>query len=269
MKSAIEKIAKGMPARERDVIDVRDKHFAPTPEQMRHARYVEGDIVDTKPGGKSITIGKAFRKEAKFERIKGLGDEQLKALRYYREAFDMSEASEVKSALDVRPRGNSGLCSQEVWVERQAGARVRMAALESGIGGALHTLRDVALRDMTFSELAIKRYGSVRRASSVQFTMHDPTQLLRSQSSGVACNSTRASPSHDREADVIASMPSAQLWAVRRNHAFGAASRKAIRSRIAPSSIAAMIAQRGPCSHCCQKSRRSASMLANPIRPAP
>lgn len=146
--------------RGRDIIDVREPPMEPTAEQRRHGRYVEQDIVDTKPGGKSITIGKAFRKEAKFERIKGLGDEQLKALRFYREAFDQSEASEVKSALDIRPRGNGGLSSQEVWVERQAGARIRMVALEHGLGGAVHTLRDVALGDMTFSDLAIKRYGS-------------------------------------------------------------------------------------------------------------
>ncbi|MFX4083670.1 hypothetical protein ACKU27_01055 [Sphingobium yanoikuyae] len=160
MKAAIEKIAKAMPARKRDVIDVRAPAYAPTPEQMRHGRYVEGDVVETKPGGKSITIGKAFRKEARFERIKGLSDEQLKALRYYRPEFDLSEASEVKSALDIRPRGNGGLSSQEVWVERQAGARMRMKALEYGLGAAVHALRDVALRDMTFSDLAIKRYGS-------------------------------------------------------------------------------------------------------------
>lgn len=146
-------------ARKRDVIDVRPPASAPTLEQQRHARYVEQDIVDTKPGGKSITIGKAFRREAKFERIKGLGDDQLKALRYYRATFDQSEASEVKSALDIRPHG-SGMSAQEVWSEKQAAARMRLAALERGIGAVVHALREVALRDVTFSDLAIQRYGS-------------------------------------------------------------------------------------------------------------
>lgn len=145
--------------RQRDVIDVKPKKVEPTPEQQRHARYVEQDIVDTKPGGKSITIGKAFRREAKFERIKGLGDEQLKALRYYRATFDQSEASEVKSALDVRPRGG-GSSAQEIWSEKQAGARLRLRTLEAGIGAVVHTLREVALHDATFSDVAIKRYGS-------------------------------------------------------------------------------------------------------------
>ena len=152
--------------RRRDIVDVRTPPMEPTPEQRQRARYVNQDIVETKAGGKSITIGKAYRKQAKFEQIKGLGDEQLKALRYYREAFDRSEASEVKCALDVRPRGSWGLSSQELWMERQAGARMRMKALEHGLGDAVHTLRQVALHDATFSELAISRYGS-REVSKV------------------------------------------------------------------------------------------------------
>lgn len=160
MKATIENIAKATPARKRDVIDVRQPVYAPTPEQQRHVRYVEGDVVDTAPGGRSITIGKAYRREAKFERIKGLGDEQLKALRYYRATFDQSEASEVKSALDIRPRGNGGSSAQEVWSEKQAGARMRLRSLENGIGAVVDALRQVALHDVSFSDLAIKRYGS-------------------------------------------------------------------------------------------------------------
>jgi len=147
-------------SRDRDVIDVRQPKAGPTPEQRQHARYVEQDIVDTAPGGRSITIGKAYRREAKFEKIKGLGDEQLKALRFYRATFDQSEASEVKSALDIRPFGSGGMAAQEIWSERQASARIRLAGLERGIGAVAHTLREVALHDVTFSDLAIKRYGS-------------------------------------------------------------------------------------------------------------
>ena len=88
--------------------------------------------MDTAPGGRSITIGKVYRREAKFERIKGLDDEQLKALRYYRATFDQSEASEVKSALDIRPRGGGGSSAQEVWSQKQAGARMRLSSLENG-----------------------------------------------------------------------------------------------------------------------------------------
>lgn len=166
MSRSIAAIAKKTPARQRDVIDVRAPAYAPTPEQQRHARYVEQDVVETKPGGKSITIGKAFRREAKFEKIRGLGDEQLKALRYYRAVFDQSEASEVKSALDVRPRSNGGMAAQEVWSERQAGARLMLKTLEADIGAVVHTLRRVALLDATFSEVAIHRYGS-REVSKV------------------------------------------------------------------------------------------------------
>ena len=160
MKAGLKEIAKrAADARQKDVIDVRSPALVPTPEQQRHARYVEQDIVDTAPGGRSIAIGKAYRREAKFERIKGLGDEQLKALRYYRATFDQSEASEVKSALDIRPRGG-GSAAQEIWSEKQAGARMRLRALEAEVGAVVHTLREVALHDATFSDVAIKRYGS-------------------------------------------------------------------------------------------------------------
>ena len=149
-----------MKKRDRDVIDVRPVKEEPTPEQRQHACYVKQPIVDTTDSGRSITIGKAYRREAKFEKIKGLGDEQLKALRFYRATFDQSEASEVKSALDIRPFGGGGMAAQEVWSERQASARMRLAGLERGIGAVAHTLREVALHDVTFSDLAIKRYGS-------------------------------------------------------------------------------------------------------------
>jgi hypothetical protein len=133
--------------------------FAPTPEQREHAVYVEQDIVDVKAKGR-VTIGKAFRKQPRFETIEGLGTEQLKALRVYRAAFDMSEMSETKCALDVRPRGAAGSHGAISAIEARAFGASTLRAVESQLGALVHTMRDVVLMDFTFSEVAMKRFGS-------------------------------------------------------------------------------------------------------------
>lgn len=131
----------------------------PTEEQRAHAVYVEQDIVDVKAKGR-VTIGKAFRKQPRFESIAGLGTEQLKALRVYRAAFDDSEISEVKSGLDIRPHGAGGSHGAISAIEAKAFGSTTVKRIEAQLGALVHTLRDVALHDLTFSEAAMKRYGS-------------------------------------------------------------------------------------------------------------
>ncbi|WP_103728915.1 hypothetical protein [Novosphingobium sp. HII-3] len=131
----------------------------PTIEQQAHAHYVEEDIVDVTGKGR-VTIGKAYRKRPRFETIEGLGTEQLKALRCYRAAFDESERSILKSGLDVRPRGAGGFDSAFGAIEARAFGAARLRAIEGQLGMLLHTMRDVALMDLTFSEAAMKRFGS-------------------------------------------------------------------------------------------------------------
>lgn len=131
----------------------------PTIEQQAHAHYVEEDIVDVTGKGR-VTIGKAYRKRPRFETIEGLGTEQLKALRCYRAAFDASETSEVKSALDVRPRGAAGSDGALTAIEARAFGKQTLKAIECQLGALVYTMRDVALLDLTFSEAAMKRFGS-------------------------------------------------------------------------------------------------------------
>lgn len=133
--------------------------FAPTPEQRQHAVYAEQDVVDVTARGR-VTIGKAYRKQPRFETIEGLGTEQLKALRVYRAAFDMSETSETKCALDVRPRGAAGSHGAISAIEARAFGAGTLRRIESQLGSLVHTMREVALLDLTFSEAAMKRYGS-------------------------------------------------------------------------------------------------------------
>lgn len=163
---AIDRRLRELRGRQRDVIDVRrtddvvDAPDArvPTPEQRRRARYVLEPVVDRLPGGRISIMGKAYQRRPKFETIKGLTDEDLRALRHYRATFDRSEASEVKSPLDVRPRG-SGTFGPQL-TESIAAARAHLRSLEWGIGPIVDTLRAVALNDASFRELAMQRFGS-------------------------------------------------------------------------------------------------------------
>ena len=132
---------------------------APTPEQRAQAVYVEQDIVDVKLKGR-VTIGKAYRRQPRFETMEGLGTDQLKALRFYRAAFDASEISETKCALDVRPRGAAGSDRAITAIEARAFGATALRGIEGRLGAFVHTLRDVALLDLTFSEVAMKRFGS-------------------------------------------------------------------------------------------------------------
>jgi hypothetical protein len=131
----------------------------PTPEQQMRADYVEQDIVDVLAKGR-ITIGKAYRVRPRFEKIEGLGVDQLRALRFYREAFDSSQLSEVKSALDIRPRGSGGSNGALAAIEARAGGGQTLRMIEVQLGALVHTMRAVALHDLTFSEAAMKRFGA-------------------------------------------------------------------------------------------------------------
>lgn len=137
----------------------RREAMGPTPEQMMRNAYVLNDVVNN-AGPSPIKIGKAYQRQPKFERITGLDDEQLRALRYYRATFDVTEVSEVKSGLDIRPRGAAGSDGAIARMEALAFSKMTLSNLESSIGMVLHTLREVALHDVSFTDLAMKRYGS-------------------------------------------------------------------------------------------------------------
>ena len=137
----------------------KPKPHIPTPEQLRKGFFVQQDVVDATPRG-AITIGKAHRRHAKFELIKGLGTEQIKALRAYRAAFDESERSEVRCALDIRPGGGGGSDAALTAIEARAFGKEALRTIESRLGGTVHTMRDVVLHDLSFSEVAMKRFGS-------------------------------------------------------------------------------------------------------------
>jgi hypothetical protein len=147
-----------------DVIDVGrkadDPIDTPTAEQTNHARYVLAEVFDNLADGGRNKLGKAYQRQPRFETIEGLPDGGYRALKRYRAAFDRSEQSATKSALDIRPRGG-GQEAALLRTEAIAGATWEVDRIEAGVKPALWpTLRSVALLDKDFSAVAIERYGS-------------------------------------------------------------------------------------------------------------
>lgn len=165
--------------RKRDVIDVRQPPAdttggaMPTAEQMRHADYVEQDIVD-RTGRESTKIGKAYRRLARFETIEGVTADQLRALRFYREAYDAAQISPTKSALDIRPRGGGGAEGTMSRMEAIVSAGGTLRRIENSMAGSLlPTLRAVAGEDRDFKAIAIERFGG-RSVSRVDASKRKP-----------------------------------------------------------------------------------------------
>ena len=137
----------------------------PTPEQRLKATFVEQEVVDV-ISQTTIRIGRAFRREPRYLTIDGLGDRQLKALKFYRDTFDKGEVSEIGGQLDpakLMGAGGGGGSGSHVAIERMESvlaARWRIQTIDRQMGAWLDILRDVALRDLSFTDCAILRYGS-------------------------------------------------------------------------------------------------------------
>ncbi len=136
---------------------------APTEEQEAKAPYVETDVHDVAEGRRH-KIGRAFKRQARFETIEGLSFLELLALKAYRKAFDTSEMSAVKSGLDIGSGGRTDASWAAISrVETLAFADVEVKRIEATVSpNVLFTLRMVALADLDFKAVAIERYGSAR-----------------------------------------------------------------------------------------------------------
>jgi hypothetical protein len=143
----------------------------PTPEQEAKATFIETDVNDY-VGGRRVRIGRAFRRQPRFETIEGITLPQLLALRRYRRAFDTSELSPVRSALDVGTGGGSGGAEAAISrIEAVAFADIGVRRIEERVPATLlPTLRAVALHDQDFKAAAMAQYGtaSSRRRERVR-----------------------------------------------------------------------------------------------------
>lgn len=132
----------------------------PTREQKKRGRFELQEIVDKGDRG-SIKIGKAYRREPYFEELArreatGIGGDELRALRYYRNAYEAAARSEVRSNLNRDMPGGSS----EGPLLAQLYATSDVVHLERGIGAVVHTLRAVAIEDKSYAEVAMDRWGS-------------------------------------------------------------------------------------------------------------
>ncbi|MBB4618974.1 hypothetical protein [Sphingomonas abaci] len=148
----------------------RRAEIAPPPEQMKRVPFIETDInehslgydEDGKPFVTKVRIGRAFQRQARFETIDGLTPPQIHALRRYRRAFDVSEVSPVKSALDIGQGGDGGGVEGVLTrLEVLASAGQALRQIEGLVSpDLLGVLRAVALDDLDFKTIAEARWGN-------------------------------------------------------------------------------------------------------------
>lgn len=137
---------------------------APTPEQAARVEY-ERRKTHNEMGQ---TIGFSYHRQPLFETMAARGTvapNELAALRYYRTAFDRCERSPTKSCLNVGVGGGGTTAYHEIASATPSvlDARRRLATCESVLGSARSTMRSVVLHDLTFSEIAIERWGGRRQ----------------------------------------------------------------------------------------------------------
>jgi hypothetical protein len=124
---------------------------------------------------KGQVVGRAFRRQPYFATLaklpadpktpKGhrlITSDQLRAMRFYRAAWEATQASETHCALDVSLAGGSA--SFEPNIPMQMWESGRVADCERHLAGwLLATLRAVVLDDQSFSGVAMNRWGSRER----------------------------------------------------------------------------------------------------------
>lgn len=139
----------------------RARGEAPTAEQAAKAPFVETDVNEY-IGGRRMRIGRAWKRQPRFETIEGITLAELMALRRYRRAFDTSEVSPVKSGLDIGAGGGAGGAEAAIArIEAVAFADIAVQRFERAVSPNLvATLRAVALHDHDFKAVALDRYNS-------------------------------------------------------------------------------------------------------------
>lgn len=132
---------------------------SPTAEQMAGGLFVEEDVVD-RVHGRSLTIGKAFRRKPMVDLLAKQGmfsEREAKALRQYRHYAGLADKSLVRDSLNRRPGGgNHDGPTVEVLTAIQM-----TEACERASGTLADILRAVIVNDMSLSQWAIHRGGSV------------------------------------------------------------------------------------------------------------
>lgn len=134
----------------------------PTPEQQLRVRYERGKVTNEM----GQTIGVSYQRRPLIETMGAKGQiapDELAALRYYRTAFDRCERSATKSCLNNDGSGGGFLSTAgfaDIGIPASVlDAKMRLEICERVMGANVDTMRSVALHDLSFSQVAIQRFG--------------------------------------------------------------------------------------------------------------
>lgn len=134
----------------------------PTPEQMRSGAFVIGDIVDKQPGGKFMSIGKAYRRRPMIDVLFAAGvfdEHEYKALRHYRHHADLADRSPIRDSLGKRQGGGSG---DGPTITTLNAIRI-VSDCEKAAGSLVDILRAVVVNDWSLSQWAMEHAGAIEK----------------------------------------------------------------------------------------------------------
>lgn len=138
---------------------------APTPEQA--GAFVQVDITDKAANGRTISIGKAYRRKPMIEVLFAqkppiFSTAEYKALKHYRHHADVADRSPLKDSLNKAPGGGTGCPSIDVL------NAVRVTAdCERAAGSLRDILRAVVVDDISLSQWAM-RSGSRQEGARIK-----------------------------------------------------------------------------------------------------
>lgn len=131
-------------------------------DQRRGADYVLEDVIDKLSGGSQVKIGKAFRRKPMIDTLAAAGvfsDAEFKALTHYRRHADIADRSPLRDSLNMQRYGGTGTGPT---IEMLNAVRVR-DDVERAVGTLLDIFRAVVVDDVSLSQWAIAKWGSVEK----------------------------------------------------------------------------------------------------------
>ena len=132
----------------------RFRGVSPVEEQARRYNYALETVTE-----RGQVVGRVYRRQPLFETMLARGEisrEEAQALRYYRERFELSHFSLVRSCLLQRYGGAVTGGSSPLALR----AASEVDVMEAAAGLFLPAFRKVVIEDMSFNRIAMERYGS-------------------------------------------------------------------------------------------------------------
>jgi hypothetical protein len=153
----------------------------PTPELMARGGHELVEIVDRTPNGRSVSIGKAFRRTRQVETLSAKGyfsEAEAKALKHYRHHADMTDRSPTKDS--VAGLMMAGLGRGEDWDTPMCVVHASRVAgeCEAAAGSLRDILRAVIVNDVSLSEWASLVGGSYEVVEKGRTRMKPKRRML-------------------------------------------------------------------------------------------